>query len=111
MARFNEGNCFKIKKVCLLNGGIFPESHHPLTIQKLLMSPVGFILSRMLNERKFSNSFGGIFGANTQLSEEELSQYWEVVSHKNGHRIAHLIIRYMRERVVNSRPLKTHFRW
>jgi pimeloyl-ACP methyl ester carboxylesterase len=101
MARYIDGDCFEIKKVCLLNGGIFPESHHPLLIQKLLMSPIGFILSRMLNERKFANSFGRIFGANTQLTEQELSEYWKLVSHKKGHRIAHLIIRYMRERVVN----------
>jgi len=101
MARFNEGNCFDIKTACLLNGGIFPESHHPLMIQKLLMSPIGFILSRLLNQRKFETSFGSIFGENTQLSAGELAEYWALVSYKNGQRIAHLIIKYMAERVVS----------
>ena len=101
IVRFNEGNCFEIKTACLLNGGIFPESHHPLTIQKLLMSPIGFILSRVLNQKKFEKSFSSIFGTDTQLSKAELAEYWHLVSHKNGHRIAHLIIRYMRERVKN----------
>jgi len=101
IARYDEEDCFEILSACLLNGGIFPESHHPLTIQKLLMSPIGFILSRMLTQKKFEKSFGSIFGEDTQLSKEELAEYWQLVSHKNGHRIAHLIIRYMRERVVN----------
>lgn len=101
IARNIEEQAFDLKSVCLLNGGIFPESHHPILIQKLLMSPIGFILSRMLNQRKFEKSFGSIFGSETKLSKEELAEYWELVSYKGGHRIAHKIIRYMRERVVN----------
>lgn len=101
MARYHEGKSFNIQSVCLLNGGIFPESHHPLLIQKMLMSPIGFLLSKLLNQKKFEKSFGSIFGSKTKLSSEELAEYWQLVSHKKGHRIAHLIIRYMKERVVN----------
>ena len=101
ISRFNEGNGLDLKSVCLLNGGIFPESHHPLPIQKMLMSPVGFILSRLLNQKKFEKSFGRIFGPDTLLTAGELDIYWQLVSKYDGHRIAHLIIRYMRERVQN----------
>ncbi len=101
IARFNQGNGLELKSACLLNGGIFPESHHPLPIQKMLMSPIGWILSKMLNQKKFEKSFGRIFGPDTLLTEEELVTYWRLVSRGNGHRIAHLIIRYMRERVQN----------
>ncbi|MEQ9303687.1 MAG: alpha/beta hydrolase, partial [Marinoscillum sp.] len=101
IARCNEGNGLKMKSVMLLNGGIFPESHHPLPIQKMLMSPIGFLLSRLLNQKKFNKSFGRIFGPDTGLSSVELNIYWQLVSKKNGHRIAHLLIKYMRERVVN----------
>ena len=52
IARNVEGEAFTINSICLLNGGIFPESHHPIMIQKLLMSPIGFILSRMLNQKR-----------------------------------------------------------
>ncbi|MEP2024220.1 MAG: alpha/beta hydrolase, partial [Reichenbachiella sp.] len=76
-------------------------AHHPILIQKLLMSPIGFILSRMLNQRKFENSFSKVFGTNTKLNKEELAIYWKLVSRNNGHKIAHKIIKYMRERVVN----------
>lgn len=101
IARYNEGKGIKFLSACLLNGGIFPESHYPLPIQKMLMSPIGFILSRLLNQQKFKKSFGRIFGPDTMLSSEELASYWKLVSRNKGHRIAHLIIRYMKERVEN----------
>lgn len=101
MARCNAGEGLQLKSACLLNGGIFPESHHPLPIQKMLMSPIGFLLSKLLNQRKFEKSFGRIFGPDTNLSKEELATYWQLVSTHNGHRIAHLLIKYMRERMVN----------
>lgn len=101
LARANESDSIKVKTACLLNGGIFPEAHHPILIQKLLMSPFGFILSRLLNQTKFEKSFSKVFGRNTKLNPEELSVYWQLVSRSKGHRIAHKIIRYMRERVVN----------
>lgn len=99
IARCIDGAGLKFNSACLLNGGIFPESHHPLRIQKMLMSPVGFLLSRLLNQKKFEKSFGRIFGPDTGLSSEELNNYWQLVSKKDGHRIAHLLILYMRERV------------
>jgi pimeloyl-ACP methyl ester carboxylesterase len=102
IARHNEGNCsFEINSACLLNGGIFPESHHPILIQRLLISPIGPMLSRMLNQHKFAKSFGSIFGVDTRLTADELVEYWRLVSYNEGHRIAHKIIRYMRERVIN----------
>ncbi len=101
ITRYNEGKGINLKSACLLNGGIFPESHHPLPIQKMLMSPIGFLLSKLLNQKKFEKSFSQIFGPDTMLTDEELDVYWQIVSRNNGHRIAHLIIRYMKERVKN----------
>ncbi len=101
MAKELEGVNWKTQSVCMLNGGIFPEAHKPLMIQKLLMSPIGFLLSKMMNERKLEKSFYKIFGPNTKLSKSELHEYWELIAYKNGHRIAHKIIRYMQERVDN----------
>lgn len=102
LARANDGiGILNIKSVCLLNGGIFPEAHHPILIQKLLMSPVGPLLSRLLNQKKFEKSFVKIFGDNTRPGKEELTTYWKLIARNNGHRIAHKLIRYMLERVVH----------
>ncbi|MDW3191239.1 MAG: alpha/beta hydrolase [Cytophagales bacterium] len=101
MARELDGADWKTLSVCLLNGGIFPEVHKPLLIQKLLMSPIGFLLSKMMNEKKLDKSFSRIFGPNTQLTKEELHEYWELLAYNNGHRLAHKLIWYMQERADN----------
>lgn len=101
ISRALETDKIRINSVCLLNGGIFPESHHPLMIQKLLMSPFGPILSRLLNQNKFEKSFSKIFGEQTKPDKEELATYWKLISREDGHRIAHKLIKYMRERVVH----------
>jgi pimeloyl-ACP methyl ester carboxylesterase len=89
----------KIRSACLLNGGLFPETHRARPIQKLLMSPVGPVLARLYNERSFRRSFLPIFGPDTQPSEHELRDFWSLIHHNNGTRVAHQIIRYMQERV------------
>ena len=87
-----------IRGVCFLNGGLFPEAHRARFIQKLLASPLGPLLSRLANEASFRTSFAAIFGANTQPSAAELRDFWRLISHDDGERIGHLLIRYMDER-------------
>ena len=101
LARYNEGNLgLKIDSVCLLNGGIFPEAHRALFIQKVLIGPLGFIISRLLTKKKFEKSFGSIFGKNTKPPQHEMDEYWDLVSYKKGHHIAHKIAQYRKERVT-----------
>ena len=95
-ARGEEG--FIIRSVCLLNGGLFPETHRARLVQRLLMSPLGPLLARLTNERSFQRSFRPIFGADTQPSDAELHDFWTLMSSGGGAKIAHKIIRYMEER-------------
>ena len=90
-----------IESLCLLNGGLFPETHKALFVQKILMSPLGSIVSRMLNRKKLAANFRKIFGPDTQPTEKELDEYWSVISYKDGHNIFHLLIRYMQDRIDN----------
>ncbi|MEL6194186.1 MAG: alpha/beta hydrolase [Bacteroidota bacterium] len=92
---------FQIEKLCFLNGGLFPETHKALLIQKLLMSPIGSLIGNMLNRKKLGKNFMNIFGPNTQPTEEELDEFWELIMHNNGKAITHLLIRYMAERVAH----------
>ena len=82
----------------LLNGGIFPEVHRPRLVQRLLDSPLGFVLARLLNRRSFERSMRAIFGPNTPPSAAELAGFWLCVSEQAGTRNYHRLIRYMRER-------------
>jgi pimeloyl-ACP methyl ester carboxylesterase len=106
LARFhdrlkNAQNGVKIESLCLLNGGLFPEAHHPLFIQKILMSPVGSIIGRLFSRQKLGKNFKRIFGPNTQPTEKELDEFWHLISNNGGKYIFHLLIRYMQERKDN----------
>lgn len=91
----------QIDSCVLLNGGLFPETHRARTIQKLLLTPLGPLLSRLMNRRSFDRSFAAIFGANTQPSAEELAQFWDLIRRDGGNRIMHKLIRYMPERLLH----------
>lgn len=84
--------------VCLLNGGVLPELHRPRLVQLLLASPIGFLVARLTNRRRFGRGLADVFGPNTQPSAAELDGFWECASHAHGLRNYHHIIRYMRER-------------
>ncbi|SHO47859.1 Mesoderm-specific transcript homolog protein [Nitrosotalea sinensis] len=87
-----------LKSAFLLNGGIFPETHRPRTIQKLLNGPFGFFFSNLLNKSSFERNLSEIFGPETKPSKEELDGFWECVSNGGGRSVYHKLIRYIRER-------------
>jgi pimeloyl-ACP methyl ester carboxylesterase len=89
----------RIRSVCLLNGGIFPELHRPRPIQRLLASPLGPLVSRSIDQKRFEKSLSAVFGANTRPTREDLAGFWECAS--DGVRIYHRLIDYMRERRVH----------
>lgn len=106
LARYNdrvqkEENGLIIESICFLNGGLFPETHHALLIQKLLMSPIGSLIGRFLNRKKLGENFKRVFGKKTQPSEKELDQFWNLIDFNNGKAVSHLLIRYMQERADN----------
>ncbi len=88
----------EIKSICFLNGGLFPETHHPRLVQKLLLSPIGYLVSYLMSEKRFNGSFAAIFGKDTKPSSKELNEFWQIVSNKKGVKISHKIIGYMVER-------------
>lgn len=106
LARFNDRQSNNeegliIESLCLLNGGLFPETHKALLIQKILMSPLGSIVSRLFNRKKLGDNFKKIFGPDTQPTEQELDEYWSIISYKDGNYISHLLIKYMQDRIDN----------
>jgi pimeloyl-ACP methyl ester carboxylesterase len=91
----------EIQSTCLLNGGIFPGVHRPLMVQRLLMSPLGPLLARCMSRRTLRNSFDKIFGPDTRPTDDELDDFWALIEHNGGRRIAHKMIRFMAEREVH----------
>jgi pimeloyl-ACP methyl ester carboxylesterase len=99
LARQNEGKgagCWL--SVCLLNGGLFPETHKARLIQKLLLSPLGPFINKLTSKQTFDKSFSAIFGPNTKPSPEELSAFWELINYNDGKHGFHNLITYMTDR-------------
>lgn len=106
LARFNDRTKkqqkgFEITSLCFLNGGLFPETHQPLLIQKLLMSPIGSMVGQLFNREKLGKNFKKIFGPNTQPTESELDDFWHLIINNDGKKIVHRLIHYMQERKDN----------
>ncbi len=102
LARQNAGTgAGRWKSVCFLNGGLFPETHRALLIQKLLLSPLGPLINKLTTRRSFDVSMSRVFGPTTQPSKEELDGFWELINHNNGRHIFHNLIRYMKDRKIH----------
>ena len=104
LARANKGvkikknNAPKLLSLCLLNGGLFPETHHPLLVQKVLMSPIGWLVAKLFTKKKLQQNLEGIFGSNTQPTRKNITDFWTLMTHNQGKRVFHLLIRYMQQR-------------
>jgi pimeloyl-ACP methyl ester carboxylesterase len=98
LARDNARSEPRLLSVCLLNGGLFPETHRARRVQKLLEGPLGPALSRLTTRTTFARSLTAVFGPNTPPTEAELDAFWTLVSHEGGHHLAHELIHYMADR-------------
>ncbi|WP_165670710.1 alpha/beta fold hydrolase [Metapseudomonas otitidis] len=97
LARHHEGRA-RIASCVFLNGGLFPEAHHPVLVQKLLLSPLGPLIGRFFSRAKLGANFGKIFGPTTQPSTAELDDFWSLVAAHDGPAVMHRLIRYIPER-------------
>lgn len=83
---------------CFLNGGLFPETHKALLIQKIMLSPLGKWVNRHTGFKQFSHSFSRVFGDSTKPSQTELEEFWEVINFNDGRHLFHNLITYMHDR-------------
>ncbi|UVE16907.1 alpha/beta hydrolase [Pseudomonas sp. LS44] len=97
LARHGEGR-FVMASGVFLNGGLFPETHHPVLAQKLLLSPLGALMGRLFGRRQLAVNFAKIFGPATQPSATELDAFWSLLETNDGAAVIHRLIRYMPER-------------
>lgn len=92
----DSANPFLIERVCLLNGGLFPETHRPVLAQKLLISPLGPLVAKLFSAEKLRRNFANICAR--PLPEGELEGYWALLQHNDGRAVLPGLIRYMEER-------------
>ncbi|PCR97403.1 alpha/beta hydrolase [Pseudomonas fluorescens] len=90
----------EVASCVFLNGGLFPETHRPLLTQKLLLSPLGWMIGRAFTRDALVKSFHQIFGPDTRPSESEMDDFWSLIECNRGPRIMHKLITYIPERRV-----------
>ena len=99
LARQSEtGERPRLASAALLNGGLFPETHRPLLTQKLLLSPAGPLVARLMGKAAFARAMRRIFGAATQPDAQLLDSFWRLIEFNDGRRAFPALIRYMEER-------------
>ena len=99
LARDNARSQRRIDSVCFLNGGLFPETHRPRLVQRLLCSPLGPAVAALTSRRAFWRSMTAIFGPATPPDAADLGAFWTLLTRDGGRHIMHRLIRYMPERV------------
>lgn len=103
LARQREGSGARgLQQMLFLNGGLFPDHHRPRPIQKLGISPIGFVLGFLFNRERFGKSFAQVFGPETQPSETELDIFWDFITHNGGEKIQHKLLKYMIDRQTHK---------
>ncbi len=90
---------FELQRVVLTNGSVILARASLRPIQKVLRGPLGPIVALAANRGTFVRGFGRLFSANHPLSAEEAHAQWALMAHNGGHRIPHLLISYLDERV------------
>ena len=99
LARQNAGTGAGRWLSCLfLNGGLFPETHKALLVQRLLLGPFGFLVRHAFSPASMRKSFDRVFGPETPASDEEMDALWRLFTRDNGQRNLHRLIHYMSDR-------------
>lgn len=107
LAAFHErgSDGLQLLSCSFLNGGLFPELHRARMIQKLINSPIGFLIGPLLSKKSLRKSFHEIYG-NKKASEEEIDQFYRLITYNNGKGIVHKLMRYINDRKDNAQRWK-----
>ena len=102
LARQNAGTGAGKWLSCLfLNGGLFPETHKALLVQRLLLGRFGFLMRHALSRASMRKSFDRVFGPDTSASDAEMEAFWQLFTREGGQRNLHRLIHYMTDRRNN----------
>ena len=102
LARDREGRS-RLRSVAFLNGGLFPETHRPRLIQRLLAMPLlGQFIAHGTTFGRFESTMRRIAGRNPP-SPVVLRDQWDLIWREEGYVALASLISYMKQRRVNRR--------
>ena len=77
----------RLSRVAFMNGGLYPQLHRPIAIQRALKAPVGgALVARLSNEPAPARNMRSIFSNAHQPSDDELHQLSLSVARRDGRR-------------------------
>ena len=90
---------------CLLNGGLFPETHRALLTQKLLLSSIGEISKPINRITQNSAKILVRFLGRRQVSpqNQDLENFWWLINVNDGKHVFHNVITYMNVTAIEHR--------
>ena len=99
LARRAEGRLrVDVTAVHMLNGGLYPELHRPQPTQLALLDPEqGPQISALLTQELFVQALRPSFAEDFDAAADS-ADMWQATSRGDGQRIAHRLIRYIRDR-------------
>jgi pimeloyl-ACP methyl ester carboxylesterase len=86
----------RITRAAFLNGGLYPDLHRPIRVQRLLHGPAGAVLGPMSSELLYRRTMGRILGRS--VSGDVLHQMWLATSAGGGRWVQHGLLGYIDER-------------
>lgn len=103
LARRAEGRLeTEITRLTLLNGGVYPDLHRPQPAQTALLDPEqGPQISALITEELYIAGITPTFALGYDARVDTRAM-WGAMSREEGHRIVHLLIRYMDDRVEHA---------
>src|SRR6185369_13136691 len=84
--------------VAFLNGGLFPETHRPVLTQRLLLSPLGPFVAKLVSRAGLAATMTRIFGPDSPPDEALIDDFWSLLTRSDGRAVMPKLIRYMVER-------------
>jgi pimeloyl-ACP methyl ester carboxylesterase len=102
LARDLEGR-IRMRSVSFLNGGLFPETHRPRPLQRLLAAPViGRLVARATTYGRFESAMRSIAGRNPP-TREALRDQWALLEREDGRAALAGLISYMKQRRMHRK--------
>ena len=101
LARRVQGSTLpRIASLTLLNGGVCPEAYRPRFVQRLLASPIGAWLGPRLPRAAVDRALRELFAGHSRPSDSLLDDFWVLINHNDGRRVAHAVGRFWRDRLL-----------
>ncbi|MGB3457011.1 MAG: alpha/beta hydrolase [Litorimonas sp.] len=86
----------RTKSLTLMNGGVVYDAYRPTSTQKLLLTPLGPLISRFLSKDRLRAKLDAVRGV--KLTDAQFDALWQGIAHQDGNRKSHLLQRYILER-------------